>query len=142
MAFFHRAGSARPFEARPPAGLLRCADGRLAVDEGHPDYARCLKQAQARAQHLPRLFEAEFQGLFGYLFGLRSLALRLQAFRAEAQHRACPALGAPRLALYLAAAVSDFYLPRAAMSEHKMQSRELAAQGGLQLCLSPTPKLL
>lgn len=139
MIFFHRTGSVRPFEAKVPDSLLLCANGRVVVDEHHADYPRFLERAQARARHLPRLFEAEFEGLFAYLYGLRSLAVRLQQFRAAALE-AGP--GAPCVALYLAAAVSDFYLPRQAMSEHKMQSRDLATHGGLQLSLSPTPKLL
>ena len=39
--------------------------------------------------------------------------------------------------LYLAAAVSDFYLPESAMAEHKIQSG-----GGLALELSGVPKVL
>jgi phosphopantothenate-cysteine ligase len=41
--------------------------------------------------------------------------------------------------LYLAAAVSDFYIPRAERSEHKIQS---AGGDGLTLKLSPVPKVL
>lgn len=39
---------------------------------------------------------------------------------------------------YLAAAVSDFYIPKFKMNEHKIQS----SSGGLQLYLEPVPKLL
>ena len=42
---------------------------------------------------------------------------------------------------YLAAAVSDFYIPPEKMVEHKIQSREYG-DGGLDLHLEPTPKRL
>ena len=41
--------------------------------------------------------------------------------------------------IYLAAAVSDFYLPKSEMPTHKIQSNQSA---GLQLSLKPVPKLL
>lgn len=41
--------------------------------------------------------------------------------------------------VYLAAAVSDFYLPKSQMSVHKIQSSE---HNSLQLDLKPVPKLL
>lgn len=40
--------------------------------------------------------------------------------------------------LFLAAAVSDFYLPMDLMAEHKIQS----GNGDLELCLKPVPKLI
>lgn len=136
VVFFHRTGTIKPFEVRVPDGLLVFGASGLAVDKSHADYARLAELTQTRAQHQRRLFEVEFQGLFPYLYGLRSLAVLLEGFRAASQPGPC-------VALYLAAAVSDFFLPREAMSEHKMQSRDLAAShGGLTLCLSQTPKLL
>jgi phosphopantothenate-cysteine ligase len=44
-----------------------------------------------------------------------------------------------RLAVYLAAAVSDFYIPRSAMAEHKIQS---SGGNGLSLRLSNVPKAI
>lgn len=44
----------------------------------------------------------------------------------------------PRAMLYLAAAVSDFYIPFADMNEHKIQSRD----GGLLMSLKQVPKML
>lgn len=46
-------------------------------------------------------------------------------------------LGAP-IMFYLAAAVSDFYLPETQVSEHKIQSEE----GTLTMRLEPVPKLI
>ena len=47
-------------------------------------------------------------------------------------------LGA-RAVFYLAAAVSDFYIPESKMTEHKIQSREIST---LKIELEPVPKLL
>jgi phosphopantothenate-cysteine ligase len=44
----------------------------------------------------------------------------------------------PSALIYLAAAVSDFYIPRSEMAEHKIQS----SGGGLDLKLDPVPKFL
>ena len=41
---------------------------------------------------------------------------------------------------YLAAAVSDFYIPSERMAEHKIQSKDTA--DGIDLHLEPTPRLL
>lgn len=46
----------------------------------------------------------------------------------------------PKVMLYLAAAVSDFYLPFEEMPEHKIQSR--SKTDGLMLKLKNSPKLL
>lgn len=42
--------------------------------------------------------------------------------------------------VYLAAAVSDFYIPYKDLSEHKIQSKDNA--NGLTLSLEPIPKML
>lgn len=49
----------------------------------------------------------------------------------------CQSMG-NRVMVYLAAAVSDFYLPEKSISEHKIQSDE----GTLTLKLEPVPKLI
>ena len=41
--------------------------------------------------------------------------------------------------IYLAAAVSDFYIPEAELAVHKIQS---ADHSNLELCLKPVPKML
>jgi phosphopantothenate-cysteine ligase len=43
---------------------------------------------------------------------------------------------------YLAAAVSDFYVPRSERSEHKIQSKDNSGEEGLVLKLKPVPKIL
>ena len=72
-----------------------------------------------------RLLKVEFISLFEYLslleFSCRSLACLKQ-----------------NALVYLAAAVSDFYIPKNEMSQHKIQS----SQDGLELKLRPVPKML
>jgi phosphopantothenate-cysteine ligase len=43
---------------------------------------------------------------------------------------------------YLAAAVSDFYVPRSDRSEHKIQSKDNSGEEGLVLRLKPVPKVM
>lgn len=66
-----------------------------------------------------------FYTVSDYLFLLQSIGERLRP------------LG-KRALLYLAAAVSDFYLPEEALSDHKIQSDE----GALILKLEPVPKVI
>ena len=44
----------------------------------------------------------------------------------------------PRVVLYLAAAVSDYYIPYSSLPEHKIQSKK----EDLVVCLKPTPKVV
>lgn len=72
-----------------------------------------------------RLLVFEFTTLESYLFLLRDCCCRLRP------------LG-PRAMLYLAAAVSDFYVPAERMATHKMQSSE----GPPEVPLTNVPKML
>jgi len=71
------------------------------------------------------LMQVQFTTLVEYLFYLLALCSALE----DAKRKAL---------IYLAAAVSDFYLPQKEMAVHKIQSRE----GPLLLRLQPTPKAL
>lgn len=72
-----------------------------------------------------KLLELSFSSVSDYLFLLRAICV------------AAKPLGA-RFMTYLAAAVSDFYIPASEMAEHKMQSRD----GELSLHLRQVPKML
>lgn len=87
------------------------------VRELHERY-QCVREGQ-------QLLTIPFVSVSDYIFLLRAAALELHA------------LG-PRAMLYLAAAVSDFYIPASSMSEHKIQSRS----GPLTMSLAPVPKML
>jgi phosphopantothenate-cysteine ligase len=71
------------------------------------------------------LLEVPYTTLADYLWLLRASCETLAPFGSRAM-------------LYLAAAVSDFYIPASSMSEHKLQSSE----GAPDLQLSLVPKIL
>ena len=72
------------------------------------------------------LLTITYTSLSDYLFLLRGISQLL-------------AVCGRRALIYLAAAVSDFFVPGSEISEHKIQSREVK---NLTLELSPTPKVL
>ena len=93
-----------------------------------PDHEKKIKEIWSQYQKVReknRLLELSFTTLTDYLWYLKTIC---QAFRT---------IG-PRALLYLAAAVSDFYIPRQEMAEHKLQSCEGAPSVQLQM----VPKML
>ncbi|KAJ9523613.1 hypothetical protein QJQ45_007313 [Haematococcus lacustris] len=88
------------------------------------------------------LLSIPFETIFDYLQHLMPFTYRPPATAAAAQCLRSVALAlAPcgaQVLFYLAAAVSDFYLPWAELAEHKIQSSE----GGLDLQLRKVPKML
>lgn len=82
-----------------------------------------------RAYHQARqagcLLPVPFVTVVEYLFLLRGISEAMQPLGRHAMH-------------YLAAAVSDFFIPLDHMSEHKIQSGD----GALHLTLEPVPKVL
>lgn len=71
------------------------------------------------------LLNVEFTSVFDYLSVLEYACRAVECFQSQAM-------------VYLAAAVSDFYIPKAELPEHKIQS----TKDGLELKLKPVPKLL
>ena len=131
VVFMHRRHSAFPFARRftPPA-LSAQELLRRAGTEAHA--ALVTAAAAEYAQYEPRLLALPFQSVDEYLHLLRA---------------ACQALApaGPRALLYLAAAVSDFFVPAHELATHKIQSGGSgggSADGGLTLQLRPVPKLL
>lgn len=95
--------------------------------------AAALRKARAAAV-AGTLLRISFETLFEYLTYLKSIAGALDSFGCRA-------------AFYLAAAVSDFYVPRSEMPEHKIQSSEVGGPASsddnhLVLRLAKTPKML
>ncbi|RKP35664.1 DNA/pantothenate metabolism flavo protein [Dimargaris cristalligena] len=93
-----------------------------------PEYAAEMATQLARYQEAiasNSLLMITFTTLTDYLFHLRAAA------------KALSVLG-PRAMYYLAAAVSDFFIPAQRMVEHKIQS----ADGGLTLTMDQVPKFL
>nr|XP_040059755.1 phosphopantothenate--cysteine ligase [Gasterosteus aculeatus aculeatus] len=89
-----------------------------------PDIARALKRYQ-EVKEGRLLLPIEFSTLSEYLHLLKAAAQALSAIESKAM-------------FYLAAAVSDFYIPASEMPEHKIQS----SNGPLQLSMNMVPKIL
>lgn len=89
-----------------------------------PNIAKVLKQYQ-EVKESGLLLPIEFSTLSEYLHLLKAAAQSLSTIGSKAM-------------FYLAAAVSDFYIPASEMPEHKIQS----CNGPLQLSLNMVPKIL
>jgi len=100
------------------------SDGKIEVKHETPGLAKALREHQSAVAD-KRLVLIPFVTLSDYLWLLRTAC---EAIRPLGKAGAA----------YLCAAVSDFYIPDAAMAEHKIQSRE----GPLHLELPQTPKCL
>eukprot|EP00095_Tigriopus_kingsejongensis_P000569 maker-scaffold372_size192401-snap-gene-0.42 protein:Tk00569 transcript:maker-scaffold372_size192401-snap-gene-0.42-mRNA-1 annotation:"phosphopantothenate--cysteine ligase" len=130
VIFLHRTNSLRPFMRHfthtnflellqnDPDGAIRVKDGDAAKVKSNLDKWEACQRANS-------LLEVPFTSLSDYLWMLRVCC---EAFRP---------LG-PKAVLYLAAAVSDFYIPPAEMAEHKLQSGDGVPDINLRL----VPKML
>lgn len=99
--------------------------GQVVVNQqALPDIARVLKRYN-EVKDGGLLLPIEFSTLSEYLHLLKAAAQALSAVGSKAM-------------FYLAAAVSDFYIPASEMPEHKIQS----SNGPLQLSMKMVPKIL
>lgn len=131
VIFMHRHRSLYPY-TRLYTGVnlldsLRLETGKedILVDQNAlPNIAKVLKRYQAvKAAGL--LLPVEFNTLSEYLHLLKAAAQALSSIGSKAM-------------FYLAAAVSDFYIPANEMPEHKIQS----SNGPLQISMKMVPKML
>ncbi|NWH67053.1 PPCS ligase, partial [Geococcyx californianus] len=134
VCFLHRARSAFPWaRALPPNGpalldALRLNPGPPPAVTAAPAALPALLPAlrdYRQATEDGALLAIEFTGLTEYLTLLRAAARALAPFGSSVM-------------FYLAAAVSDFYIPASEMPEHKIQSTE----GPLQITMKMVPKML
>lgn len=128
IIFLHRHRSIQPYMrafTSPLFTYLTTSDGHVQVKEGFGDAMLTNLQKYQHAISSGSLLMLSFTSVVDYIFLLR---LCCQAL-APCGHNAI---------VYLAAAVSDFYIPTEQMSEHKIQSRD----GPLQLTLTPVPKMV
>jgi hypothetical protein len=107
----------------PPPATPRTGAASAASDL----IARAVASARAAAD-AGTLLRLRFETLGQYLAALRAASISLAPVGRTA-------------AFYLAAAVSDFYLPDALLAEHKIQSADVGG-GGLTLTLARVPKML
>ncbi|XP_049630914.1 phosphopantothenate--cysteine ligase isoform X1 [Suncus etruscus] len=135
VLFLHRARSAFPFAHRfPPQAWLSTLRPSGASPSGALSLEADEKALPGFASALRRYQEAAAAGTF-LAIEFTTLADYLHLLQAAAQ--ALSPLG-PSAMFYLAAAVSDFYVPASEMPEHKIQS----SGGPLQITMKMVPKML
>ncbi|KAL4897537.1 DNA/pantothenate metabolism flavoprotein [Aspergillus ambiguus] len=98
----------------PPASGSDGDHGAIVVRSEYQDEMRDVLRKYRYAKQNNRLLLIPFTTITEYLFELRSIAQIMRPLKANAL-------------FYLAAAVSDFFIPRERMAEHKIQSSELPA---------------
>eukprot|EP00927_Polykrikos_kofoidii_P043091 TRINITY_DN37152_c0_g1_i1.p1 TRINITY_DN37152_c0_g1~~TRINITY_DN37152_c0_g1_i1.p1 ORF type:complete len:347 (+),score=64.94 TRINITY_DN37152_c0_g1_i1:54-1043(+) len=120
VVFLHRKGSNFPYLTDVVGKLTNSPMGLLSQgDVG-------VRSTGAPADVAERLLAIGFTTIFDYLFLLREVCQSLKAVEQRGM-------------VFLAAAVSDFYLPEKEMAADKIQSR---ANDGLEIHLRNVPKLL
>ncbi|TPX69655.1 phosphopantothenate---cysteine ligase (CTP) [Spizellomyces sp. 'palustris'] len=132
VIFMHRQFSLQPY-SRHYSHSRNCfldymqedGHGGLIVDRKYSDHMRevLLKYQRAKREHL--LIMETFVTVQDYLFLLRRFTTAMSILRENAMY-------------YLAAAVSDFFIPQSKMAQHKIQS----AEGSLVLQLDQVPKII
>ncbi|KAG0710393.1 hypothetical protein GWK47_022891 [Chionoecetes opilio] len=129
VIFIHATSPSLPscVTSTPGSYWRPCRRGRAACCSSHHNtLARCIPSGVSTSRsRLGRLLWLTFTSLSDYLWLLRSATQCLQRL-------------APKALLYLAAAVSDFYIPQDEISEHKIQSES----GPLTVRLQLVPKML
>ncbi|KAL8717077.1 MAG: hypothetical protein Q9225_005644 [Loekoesia sp. 1 TL-2023] len=148
VIFLHRQFSLLPY-SRHYSHSTNCfldfvteaEDGGVVVNKEYQDKMRQVSRKYTAAKNNNTLFLLPFTTITEYLWMLKEIAVLMRP------------LG-PKGLFYLAAAVSDFFVPKDRMTEHKIQSSEVnesgeAAQGRsdivgkkLIIDLDPVPKLL
>ncbi|XP_045209920.2 phosphopantothenate--cysteine ligase-like [Mercenaria mercenaria] len=133
VLFLHRHRSLQPYTRHLPQSQLLDILEVKNDDEGQKLCVKNEKTAKLldiihkyqSVQKEGRLLMVEFTSLVDYLHLLRASSLIMSSLGKNAF-------------LYLAAAVSDFYIPKNKMPQHKIQS----SNGPLQLSLELVPKML
>lgn len=130
VVFLYRRGTCQPYcRSLPDDPLLECFEVTSESDiMVHPKHAEAVKEAiggNCAAIAGGTLLKLPFTTIFEYLQMLQMVGLSMRS------------LGSSAL-FYLAAAVSDFYVPWESMVVHKIQS----ASGPLDMRLAQVPKML
>lgn len=137
VIFLHRQFSLLPY-SRHYSHSTNCfldfmddASGDVVVRPEYQEKMRRVLHQYQSAKANRMLLLLPFTSVTEYLFELRSLAILMQPLNSRAL-------------FYLAAAVSDFFIPRERMEEHKIQSSSETPGTGKQLVinLDPVPKFL
>lgn len=117
VIFLHRRDSLKPYSRKLTLDSILCdeSSSQMLINNQRDRFNRVKE----------RLICIEFFSVVEYL----NLLIRISSIFNEIESR---------VILYLAAAVSDFYIPPAEMPENKIESSE----NGLRLNLKPVPKML
>jgi phosphopantothenate-cysteine ligase len=117
VIFLHRQFSLLPYSrhyshnTRSFLDYMREEDGRVTVDQEHQDQMLQVLRQYNEAKRDNKLLILSYVTITEYLWNLREVAQLMKP------------LG-PKAMFYLAAAVSDFFVPQDRMVEHKIQSNE------------------
>ncbi|KAJ4409568.1 Phosphopantothenate--cysteine ligase cab2 [Didymella pomorum] len=117
VIFLHRQFSLLPYSrhyshnTRSFLDYMKEEDGRVTVDEQHQEQMLRVLRQYNEAKRDNKLLILSYVTITEYLWNLREVAQLMQP------------LG-PKAMFYLAAAVSDFFVPQDRMVEHKIQSNE------------------
>ncbi|KAI3465078.1 hypothetical protein Pfo_021741 [Paulownia fortunei] len=130
VVFLYRRGTCQPYcRALPDDPLLECfevtSESNIAVHSIHAKTVKGAISNNRAAVTRGTLLKLPFTTIFEYLQILQLIALSMRS------------LGSSAL-FYLAAAVSDFYVPWESMAVHKIQS----SSGPLDMRLAQVPKML
>ncbi|XP_011083404.1 phosphopantothenate--cysteine ligase 2 [Sesamum indicum] len=130
VVFLYRKGTCQPYcSSLPDDPLLECfevsSESNITVHQTHAEKVKGAISDHRAAIARGSLLKLPFTTIFEYLQILQFIALSMRS------------LG-PNAMFYLAAAVSDFYVPWESMALHKIQS----ASGPLDIRLAQVPKML
>ncbi|XP_010064012.1 phosphopantothenate--cysteine ligase 2 [Eucalyptus grandis] len=130
VIFLYRRGTCQPFcRSLPDDPFLECFEfidkSHVKVREPHSEAVKMAISDHHNVIEKGLLLKLPFTTIFEYLQMLQMVATSLRV------------LG-PHAMFYLAAAVSDFYVPWKSMAEHKIQS----GSGPLDMSLVQVPKML
>lgn len=130
VIFLYRRGTFQPYcQSLPEDPLLECFecsdDSTIQVRQPHTEAVKRAVSDHHAAIAGGHLLKLPFTTIFEYLQILQSIATSMKDLGSLA-------------VFYLAAAVSDFYVPWKSMAEHKIQS----ASGPLDMRLVQVPKML
>eukprot|EP01006_Ploeotia_vitrea_P054898 TRINITY_DN67931_c0_g2_i1.p1 TRINITY_DN67931_c0_g2~~TRINITY_DN67931_c0_g2_i1.p1 ORF type:complete len:311 (+),score=36.03 TRINITY_DN67931_c0_g2_i1:44-976(+) len=139
VVFLTRNNALQPFRRKFQSGAIPVLD-MLSVDDGTgvvsvgADYQQKLKDILvAKEKYKDQILTVSFESVVEYLYLLK---ICLETIKGCCESATKPTKD---VLVFLAAAVSDFYIPLADMAEHKIQSRD---HGSLSVGLTPVPKML
>lgn len=130
VIFLHRRGTCQPYcRSLPDDPFLECfeltGDSNIQVRQSHSEVVKRAISHHQAALGSCSLLKLPFTTIFEYLQILQIIAISMKSLGKNAM-------------FYLAAAVSDFYVPWQCMAEHKIQS----GSGPLDMRLVQVPKML